>query len=358
MPDILLFGATGFTGRLTAKALARRGADFAIAGRSRTKLEALSESIGSPTVHIAHVGDTASLGRALRGSRVLVTCVGPFVELGMTAASAALESGVHYIDSTGEVNFVDTLLKRFDADARSAGIAMAPALGFDEVPADVGVALACVNMVRPSVKVTFATPTTASQGTLRSSLGILTTNGWRVARGRITTLQTADGVRWAPMPPPLGVRRSISAPMAIGRLAPLHVDLESLDCFVTTGTASGFALKYLLPALKTAIAIPTLRRVLWKATERFSEGPSGASRRAKWTVLIEARSGSRFKNVVVTGRDVYGLSAELLAAGAMVMSDEKYSSRGVLAPVDAIGLETLHKELVDFGVTIESFEPL
>jgi short subunit dehydrogenase-like uncharacterized protein len=358
MADILLFGATGFTGRLTAKALARRGASFAICGRNRAKLESLAQKTGSPDVHIAQAGDTAALVRALEGVRVLVTSVGPFSELGYTAANAAIEAGVHYIDSTGEVLFVDRLLREFDARARAAGVAMAPAIGFDEVPADVGITLACEGMSRPSAKVTYATPTTASRGTLQSVLELLASQGFRVSAGKLRSLTSGDCERWAPMPPPLGVRRSISAPMAIGRIAPLHIDLESLDSYMTIGTFRHAAFKVGFPLVRGGLAIRPVRDLVWKAIRRLPEGPVGDARRARWTVLVEARSNERFRNVVVVGRDVYGLTAELLASSAIVMSDDEYVASGVLAPVDAIGLETLHKELVDNGVNIDSFEPV
>lgn len=358
MADIVLFGATGFTGRLTAGALARRRADFAIAGRNATKLEQLAAETGSPDVHVVHARDTSSLVRALEGASVLVTCVGPFVELGLTAALAAVEAGVHYIDSSGEAVFINRLIEEFDARAHEANIAMAPALGFDEVPADVGVTLACEGMHRPSAVVTFATPTRASRGTLRSALQLLAAGGWRVSDGALAKFATGDEERWAPMPPPLGVRRSLSAPMAIGRLAPLHIKFESLEAFVTTGSARGAALKACLPPLRTGLALPPVRHLVWKMIDSMPKGPTGTARQAMWTVLIEARSSEQFRNVVVTGRDVYGLTAELLASGALVMSDDKYAASGVLAPVEAIGLETLHKELVDNGVTIESFEPV
>ena len=102
MPDIRLFGATGYTGRLTALALARRSASFAISGRSRAKLDAVARECGDPEVRLASVGDTGSLVSALDGTKVLLTCVGPFERLGHTAVEAALEAKVHYIDSTGE----------------------------------------------------------------------------------------------------------------------------------------------------------------------------------------------------------------------------------------------------------------
>src|SRR3954463_3669649 len=102
MPRVVLFGATGYTGRLTAAEMARRGLDFAIAGRNKSKLEALAETTGNPPIHVADVDDVDALVAALEGARVLITCVGPFTELGETAVEAALRAKVNYADSTGE----------------------------------------------------------------------------------------------------------------------------------------------------------------------------------------------------------------------------------------------------------------
>src|SRR5919106_2680981 len=184
MPGVVLFGATGYTGRLTAHAMARRGIDFKIVGRDRAKLERLSTETGDPEIAVAEVGDVDALAAALAGARVLVTCVGPFVDLGDTAIEAALRAGCHYIDSTGEQEFIARLLERYGERARADGIAVAPALGFDEVPADVAISVACEGMDSPEGVVTFAVPSTGSAGTIRSGLGILLSGGSWVDGGR------------------------------------------------------------------------------------------------------------------------------------------------------------------------------
>src|SRR5438874_2542384 len=122
MPDILLFGATGYTGKLTAHALTRRGASFVIAGRDRSKLDALAAETGATDVRLARVGDVDGLTGALRDVRVMITCVGPFTRYGETAVEAALRARVHYLDSTGEGTFVQELIERRDAPAKAAGI--------------------------------------------------------------------------------------------------------------------------------------------------------------------------------------------------------------------------------------------
>jgi short subunit dehydrogenase-like uncharacterized protein len=357
MADIVLFGATGFTGRLTAHALAARGASFAIAGRNMAKLEALAEATGAPTTHVAEVGDIDALVRALDGARVVISCVGPFVKLGRTAAEAALRAHCHYIDSTGEGQFIQQLISEFDNRARSVGIAMAPALGFDEVPSDVAGTLASREMEKAELVLTYALPRSASTGTLKSALGIMTGTGQWIGDGRPRTVRAGQESRWAPMPPPLGPRESIAAPLASGYVLPLHLDLEALKIYTTVGRPLRLASRFAWPLARLFRAVPFGEDLIDLAIDRLPEGPDDNARNARWTVLAEARQNERWRNVVLTGRDVYGLTAELLAGGALVMAREDYSASGVLAPVMAVGLDRLVDLLRDQGVTIQTYEP-
>nr|MBA2599957.1 saccharopine dehydrogenase NADP-binding domain-containing protein [Actinomycetota bacterium] len=354
MPDILLFGATGYTGRLTALALARRGASFAISGRSPSKLEAVATETGHPEIRTATVGDTASLVAALEGTKVLLTCVGPFEQWGHTAVEAALEAGVHYVDSTGEGTFIAGLIRERDAAARAAGIAMAPALAFDEVPADVAATLACEGMNRPELVLTYAVPTSASSGTVNSALGIISRPGPWIEDGETKWVRTGRYRRWAPLPPPLGPRPTVSAPLAELYLAPRHLDLRSLQLYMTSGRLQTLGMKVGLPVLSAALSVGPTQSAIRSVVKRVVPAPDPKEGgRRRFTILAEASSGRDRRNVVVTGADVYGLSAELLACGAMHMAEEGYDKTGVLAPVQAVDIDILQKELIDHGVLIE-----
>ena len=355
MPDILLFGATGYTGRLTALALARRGASFAISGRTRSKLDAVARACGDPEIRPANVGDTGSLVSALDGTKVLLTCVGPFERLGHSAVEAALEAKVHYIDSTGEGTFIDRLFER-DGEARAAGIVMAPALAFDEVPADVAATLACEGMERPELILTYAVPALASSGTVNSALGIISRPGPWITDGERRWVKTGELKRWAPLPPPLGPREAVSAPLAELYLAPRHLDLRSLELYMTSGRLQTLGMKVGLPALRVALASPAARHAIGSVIDRVVPSPDpneGGHRR--FTILAEARAGRERRNVAVTGADAYGLSAELLAHGAIEMARDGYDKTGVLAPVQAVDIDILQKELIDNGVSIEVY---
>lgn len=357
MPDVLLFGATGYTGRLTARVLADRGVDFAIAGRSRDKLEALAAETGGPGVRVAGVGDTPALVKALQDCKVLITCVGPFVELGDTAAEAAIEAGVHYVDSTGEGTFVARLLDRYDERAKAAGIVMAPCFGFDEVPGDVAVALASRGMERPSVTLTYAVPSQGSVGTIRSALRIIGSSGSRISKGSPAPWKVGQEQRWAPMPPPLGPRSTVAFPLAIGYLAPLHTDFESFETYISSGRGQRNVLKVAAPALRAAFSLPPGRALFDKALGMLPEGPEGENRDKPFTILAEASDGTTARNVSVKGRDVYGLTAEFLATAAQHLAGAESPEPGVRPPVGATGLEMLTREFDRLGLEIETYEP-
>jgi short subunit dehydrogenase-like uncharacterized protein len=172
--DVVVFGATGYTGALVSHALARRGARFAVAGRNRARLEAVARDTGADAAHVAAVGDVDALAGALGNARVLLTCVGPFHALGDTAVRAALAAGVHYVDAAGEASFVAWLRSEHDAAARAAGVTLAPCFAFGEVPADVAATLATRGMHGADLTLTYALPSSASAGTVRAALDILT----------------------------------------------------------------------------------------------------------------------------------------------------------------------------------------
>ncbi|MFI8962175.1 saccharopine dehydrogenase family protein [Streptomyces sp. NPDC053493] len=147
--DVVLFGATGFVGELTARYLAEHApADcrWALAGRSRGKLTALRARLAREWPSCAEVpllvADSTNPGslRELAGSaRVVASTVGPYVWYGEELVAACAEAGTDYLDLTGEAEFVDRMYVRYDARARETGARLVHACGFDSVPHDLGV---------------------------------------------------------------------------------------------------------------------------------------------------------------------------------------------------------------------------
>ena len=356
MPDIVLFGATGYTGRLTAEALQKRQAKFLVCGRDPRKLDALAQKTDATDIAVAEVGDVNSLTKAIEGARVLITCVGPFVDLGWTAVEAALRAGVHYVDSTGEGTFIGRLIAEKDRLAKAGGIAMAPAFGFDEVPADVTATLASEGLEKPDVTLTYAMPSTGSRGTVKSALGIMLSQGPWIVDGERKLIRAGQEMRWAPMPPPLGPRSSVSFPFAEGHLGPLHLDMNSFRLFMMSSRGRRTSMRFGLPAMRVARATPA-RKLLDRMVERAPEGPEESLRsRQKWTILGEARAQNGWRNVALTGTDPYGLTAELLATAALHMAADGYDKSGVLSPVGAVGLDVARDALTSYGANIQTWD--
>ncbi|MFI9114883.1 saccharopine dehydrogenase family protein [Streptomyces venezuelae] len=146
--DVVLFGATGFVGTLTAEYLAAHapaGCRWALAGRNRAGLTALRERLAARWPHcaelplvVADAADPGSLRELAESARVVATTVGPYVWYGDGLVAACAEAGTDYLDLTGEAEFVDLTYVRHDARARETGARIVHACGFDSVPHDLG----------------------------------------------------------------------------------------------------------------------------------------------------------------------------------------------------------------------------
>lgn len=145
--DIVLYGATGFVGKLTARYLAGRvrdtGARIALAGRNLDKLAAVRQSCGDAAQDWALIeADTtrpSTLAAMAAATQVVVTTVGPYSRYGLPLVSACAEAGTDYADLTGEVNFVRESIDAYGKQAADTGARIVHACGFDSIPSDIGV---------------------------------------------------------------------------------------------------------------------------------------------------------------------------------------------------------------------------
>jgi short subunit dehydrogenase-like uncharacterized protein len=135
MPStFLLYGATGYTGSLTARAAVQRGLKPILAGRDPAKVKALADKLGL-TGQAFPLEDGVALNLALRDVAVVLHCAGPYSRTYKPMADACLRTGTHYLDITGELMEHEALAGR-DAEAKAAGVMLLPSVGFDVVPSD------------------------------------------------------------------------------------------------------------------------------------------------------------------------------------------------------------------------------
>ena len=139
--DLVLQGATGFTGQLAAAELKRHapeGFQWAIAGRSQERLRVMSEDLGVPML-VADGLDLRAVDALARQSRVVISCAGPFARFGTPLVDACVAHQTHYADITGELPWIQSLSERHGATCLDSGTTLIPASGFDSVPSDLAV---------------------------------------------------------------------------------------------------------------------------------------------------------------------------------------------------------------------------
>ncbi|HEY1539389.1 MAG TPA: saccharopine dehydrogenase NADP-binding domain-containing protein [Solirubrobacteraceae bacterium] len=200
---IVLFGATGFTGELTARALVDGGATPLLVGRDATRVAALAQALGveSAVADATAPDGAAGLAALLRRGDVLVSTVGPFARWGEPAVLAAIAAGAHYLDSTGEPAFIRRVFEHHDRAASAAGCGLLTAMGYDYVPGNLAAALALREAGERAVRVDvgyFVDGDARGQfsgGTRASAAGMLAEPSYAFRDGRLVTERGARHLR-------------------------------------------------------------------------------------------------------------------------------------------------------------------
>ncbi|MDQ3758319.1 MAG: saccharopine dehydrogenase NADP-binding domain-containing protein, partial [Actinomycetota bacterium] len=196
---VVLFGATGYTGDLTARAMVKRGMKPVLAARRRETLEALAADLGGLESTVADVSDPASVRALVEKGDTLVTTVGPFARWGDAALDAAIDAGAHYIDSTGEPPFVRKVFEEGGPRAERSGTVAMTAMGYDWVPGNLTGALALsegetATAVRIGYFATGRGLGGMSGGTRASLMGALTEPSFQFRDGSLVTERGARKV--------------------------------------------------------------------------------------------------------------------------------------------------------------------
>lgn len=146
--DVVVFGATSFVGQILVKYLGntfnnegQESLDWAIAGRSQSKLEQIKQDTQQqkiPTI-IADAGDEEAIKAMCAQAKVIISTVGPYALFGETLVKVCAETGTDYCDLTGEVQWIDRMLQKYEANAKASGARIVHCSGFDSIPSDMGV---------------------------------------------------------------------------------------------------------------------------------------------------------------------------------------------------------------------------
>ncbi|MGH2952007.1 MAG: saccharopine dehydrogenase family protein, partial [Solirubrobacterales bacterium] len=327
---IAVYGATGYTGRLVAAELSRRGADFVLAGRNAAKLEMVAEDIGGAPTRAASLDEPAELRDLLADCAAVIACAGPFRLHGEPVVRAAVETATHYLDTTGEQSFIADVFEHHGPGAERAGAALVPAMGFDYVPGDMLAALTAAGMgPLDEVVLAYAVRLGVSRGTALSAVGMVGGGDLEWRDGRLEPApQSVSRGTWE-FPDPVGRQRMVRYPAGEHITVPRHVQTRAVRTVLTAATVAphrwvSAAVPLAATPLQLALRTPA-RRVLEIAARRLPEGPSAEARRkARWTIACEARRGGRRRRGLISGPDVYGLTARTTVEGALRCVDPDY----------------------------------
>jgi short subunit dehydrogenase-like uncharacterized protein len=345
---IVLFGATGYTGRLVAEAMVERGMRPVLAARSREKLDALAAELGGGLETApADVSDPPTVSALVERGDVLVTTVGPFARWGAPAAAAATTAGAHYLDSSGEPAFIREVFERYGPAAERGGCGMVTAFGYDWVPGNLAGGLALRQAGDEAVRIDvgyFLTGRAAPSGGTRASLAAsLGEPGFALRDARVRAERAAKRVRSFEAG---GKRREAvsvgsSEHFTLPRIAP---QLREVNAYL-----GWFGpLSRPMQALSLGASLPGVSRLLKLAGERLVKGSSGgpdaaAREKSGSHVVAIAYDGEEraLAEVHVAGGNAYTFTGRMLAWGAERAAAGGLRGTGALGPVDAFGLDAL-----------------
>lgn len=384
--DVVLFGATGFTGGLTAEYLARHApakTRWAIAGRSRSKLEAVRDQLAgiNPAcaalpLLVTEADDGAALAGIAASTKVIVTTVGPYLKYGEPLVKACAEAGTHYCDLTGEPEFVDSMWLRYHETAKRTGAKLVHCCGFDSIPHDLGAYFTVLqlpgdNAIRVQGFVNAGGQ--FSGGTLHSAVNQFSRLGqyakvrnarkkrdeWPLDR-RIGGVNA--GVRfikslgtWAAPMPTIDPQVVLRSAAALERYGPEFryghfVQVDTLANVAKLGAGVGAAL--------VGSQVGFLREKLL-AMKQPGDGPSAERRAKSWfkVTFIGESAGQRVVTSVSGGDPGYGETSKMLAESALCLAFDKLPPKaGQLTTVVAMG-DALLKRLTKAGLKFEVVEP-
>lgn len=356
---IVLFGATGYTGQLTARALVARDARPVLAGRSRERVEALGAELGGLETAVADVARPTTVAALVERGDVLVSTVGPFTRWGEPAVRAAVAAGAHYIDSTGEPTFIRTVFERHGVDAEIAGSGLLTAFGYDYVPGNLAGALALRAAGERAVSVDIGYFVSgggpgglASGGTRASAVGMLAEPSYAFRDGRLVTERAASSVRH------IDGRQAISTGATEQFALPrVHPGLRDARVWLGWFGPASRPLQAISAVAAAATKLPGVRTAIGATAGRFVKGSTGgpdaaarAKVRSQLTAIASDAAGEPLATVRLQGINPYDFTAGMLAWSAIQAGDGKLLGAGALGPVDAFGLDVLERGVADVGL--------
>lgn len=337
MDSLLVYGAYGSTGRAVAREVVSRGGTPVVAGRNRRAVARQAAALGVEGRSFDL--ESPDLAGHLDGIDAVVNCAGPFAETAEPLVEACLAAGVDYLDVTGEFAVVERLRRR-DADAREAGIAVLPAVGFEVVPSDcLAAELAARVPTADELAVAVRAPPSISRGTARTLLDSL---GEGVVRrnGRLVRVPAAYRSRKVDFGD--GPERAVTVPLADVVTAAHSLGVGTVETYLALPAAAESALR-LADVAAPCIRCRPVRRLLERGIEALVDGldfgraGAEADGAVVWAAVRDGDTG-RTASAGLRTPNPYALTAETaVTAAERILAGETRVRTGFQTPATAFG---------------------
>ena len=337
-------GSTGFTGKLVAAELRRRAASFFIAGRNANLLKSLSESLGGVETRLLDVRDQKTFS-ALDGVSVILNCAGPYTDLGEPVVQEAIARRAHYLDLTGEQGFIKLVYDKYDQLAKDAGVALVPACAFEYAIGDAAAAIACAGLTDCElVEIVYhVTGMYTSAGTRKSIIRAFTAPGFRFSGGRLIESEFGGLIKKVRIE---GKEFSaLSFPAGEPLMLPKHTKVREVNAFMTADLPVAF--------LKLAAASQPVLKLFADFLVHNAvtdHTPSEIQRKTTAvTMKITAKNSAEERQITLSGKDPYGVTAVIAVDAAMHLQSKGPSVAGAISPSMINSAEAIREVLITNG---------
>lgn len=364
---IVIYGASGHTGILIAKALSAQGLDFALAGRDHARLAECAKSVACSDVRVAPVHNLAAMRGIFADADVVINCAGPFSTIGAAVVQAALEADCHYLDTSSEQLFVREVYERFESAARQKKRVVINACAFEIALGDWAAHLAAAaigDIVLDSVHVSYAVDRLQpSRGTQLSILDAMGKPGCRWDHDR--WVRTAPGSQHIDVdfPDPFGRRSALSFPSPEVITIPRHVQSKRVQCFMSLGEDNPLTRAASIVAPIVAPVMTPILGAIFRTTfgsfaqstiaAQSDDAVEGETQLSRFAIVAEARLDDKLARCAVSGEGIYRVSAGIATLAAERLQNEGELA-GVLAPSELLDPTDALEEIAEqFNLTLE-----
>jgi len=342
-PQIALFGASGYTGRLVAQELKKRNIEFIACGRNPDNVKkVLSELKISAQTEALDATDPQSIENLLTrlAPKLVITTIGPFLDFGKNIVSAATESGACYLDSSGEQAYIKWVYENIKP--KSPEQVFVPSLAFEYALGDLGAEILKEKFAEPfEIRSFYYTPShSPSRGTRASMLKAIEQKTLAYKNGEL-----ADSAGKTASVTIAELNKTLDALIFPGGeplMIPRHANVDSVESYMVISLS---AARMLYRAAKDA---KDKKEAIF--TDKL--GPTEDERKKnRFFIVLEGTSAHARASLTISGFDAYGITAHLISEGAKTIMDGKLAKRGVCTPVEAFGKEKMLSWCEGWGVS-------